>query len=61
MTPTLLVVTKGKDFLTRCQEVIDEHQEPLVSHMGISHKEHCTEIFYPSFQTEAGQVHLQDH
>lgn len=51
--------SRAKKSLTRCQEIIDEHKELLISHLGISHEEHCADILYPGFQAQTGQVHLQ--
>lgn len=50
---------KCEESLTRCQEIIDEHKELFISHVGISHEKHHAEIPHPGFQAQASQVHLQ--
>ena len=54
-----LEIFKCKESLTRCQEVVDEYEELLVSHLGVGHEKHGAEVLDPGSQAQACKVHLQ--
>ena len=43
----------------RSKQVVDEDEELLVRHLGISHQENGSEILEASFDVKLGQIVLQ--
>ena len=54
-----LVIAEQVWYLPGRQEVVDEHQEPLVGHLGVGHEEHGSQVLQPRLLVEVGQVELQ--
>ena len=54
-----LVIAEQVRYLPGGQEVVDEHQEALVGHLGVGHQEDGPQVLQPRLLVEVGQVQLQ--
>lgn len=53
------VVGKHFRYLSAGQHVVDEHEKPLVGHLGVGHQEHDASVLQAGFDVQRGKVGLQ--